>query len=141
MARIRVPISNFQFGEVSPSMLSRTDTKVYASAAKKVENFFLRNEGGLLKRFGTRKVYEFDTTVDTSPLMTCPKCVPLSPMNRIKFLGDAGVYLDRCSECALLWLDKNELDKINQTIQKLNDSEAEWSFWMKVRLWASYIVT
>jgi len=66
MARIRVPISNFQFGEVSPSMLSRTDTKVYSSAAKKVENFFLRNEGGLLKRFGTRKVYEFDTTVDTS---------------------------------------------------------------------------
>lgn len=69
MARIRVPISNFQFGEVSPSMLSRTDTKVYANAAKKVENFFLRNEGGLLKRFGTRKVYEFDTTVDTSKRM------------------------------------------------------------------------
>jgi len=66
MARIRVPISNFQFGEVSPSMLSRTDTQVYASAGKKVENFFLRNEGGLLKRFGTRKVYEFDTTVDTA---------------------------------------------------------------------------
>ena len=66
MARIRVPISNFQFGEVSPSMLSRTDTQVYANAAKKIENFFLRNEGGLLKRFGTRKVYEFDTTVDTA---------------------------------------------------------------------------
>lgn len=69
MARIRVPISNFQFGEVSPSMLSRTDTKVYASAAKKVENFFIRNEGGILKRFGTRKVYEFDTTVDSSKRM------------------------------------------------------------------------
>ena len=69
MARIRVPISNFQFGEVSPSMLSRTDTKVYAAAAKKVENFFIRNEGGILKRFGTRKVYEFDTTVDSSKRM------------------------------------------------------------------------
>lgn len=69
MARIRVPLSNFQFGEVSPSMLSRTDTRVYQNAAKKVENFFLRNEGGLLKRFGTRKVYEFDTTVDSSKRM------------------------------------------------------------------------
>ena len=66
MARIRVPLSNFQFGEVSPSMLSRTDTKVYQNAAKKVENFFLRNEGGLLKRFGTKKIYEFNTTVDSS---------------------------------------------------------------------------
>ena len=26
----------------------------------------MRNEGGLLKRFGTRKIYEFDTTVNTS---------------------------------------------------------------------------
>ncbi len=66
MARIRVPLSNFQYGEVSPSMLSRTDTKVYANAAKKLENFFIRNEGGILKRFGTEKIYEFDTTVDTS---------------------------------------------------------------------------
>jgi len=66
MARVRVPLSNFQYGEVSPSLLSRTDTKVYSGGAKKVENFFLRNEGGLLRRYGTRKVYEFDTTVDTS---------------------------------------------------------------------------
>ena len=43
MARIRVPLSNFQFGEVSPSMVSRTDTKIYQNAAKKIENFFLRN--------------------------------------------------------------------------------------------------
>lgn len=66
MARVRVPLTNFQFGEVSPSMLSRTDSPVYAQAAKKVENLFLRNEGGVLRRFGTRKLYEFDTTVDTS---------------------------------------------------------------------------
>lgn len=66
MARVRVPISNFQFGEISPSLVSRTDTPIYANSAKKVENFFLRNEGGLLKRFGTRRIYEFDTTVDSS---------------------------------------------------------------------------
>ncbi len=66
MARIRVPISNFQFGEISPSLVSRTDTPIYANSAKKVENFFLRNEGGLLKRNGTKKIYEFDTTVSSS---------------------------------------------------------------------------
>jgi len=64
MPRIRVPLANFQFGEVSPSLTSRTDTKIYNAAAKKVENFFLRNEGGLLRRFGTERIYEFDTTVD-----------------------------------------------------------------------------
>lgn len=66
MARIRVPLSNFQYGEISPSLVSRTDTPLYNNSAKKVENFFLRNEGGLLKRFGTRRIYEFDTTVDSS---------------------------------------------------------------------------
>jgi len=66
VARIRVPISNFQYGEVSPSVIGRTDTNVYRFGAKKVENFFLRNEGGLLKRHGTRKIYEFDTTVDST---------------------------------------------------------------------------
>ena len=66
MQRIRVPISNFQYGEISPSLVSRTDTPLYNNSAKKVENFFLRNEGGLLKRFGTKRLYEFDTTVDSS---------------------------------------------------------------------------
>ena len=66
MARIRVPISNFQFGEISPSLASRTDTNVYGNSGKKIENFFLRSEGGLLKRFGTTKVYEFDTTVNST---------------------------------------------------------------------------
>lgn len=66
MARVSVPLTNFQFGEISPSLLSRTDTNIYRAAAKKVENFFLRNEGGLLKRYGTERIYEFDTTVDSS---------------------------------------------------------------------------
>ena len=68
MARIRVPISNFQYGEVSPSLISRTDTNVYGNSAKKIENFFLRSEGGLLKRFGTEKIYEFDTTVNSAKI-------------------------------------------------------------------------
>ena len=56
MATIRVPISNFQFGEVSPSLVTRTDTNVYQNSGKQVENFFLKNEGGLSffkKKFST----------------------------------------------------------------------------------------
>lgn len=64
MARIRVPVSNFSFGEISPALVTRTDTNVYANAGSKVENFFLKNEGGLLKRYGINKIYEFDTAVD-----------------------------------------------------------------------------
>ena len=76
MPRIRVPLANFQFGEISPSLTSRTDTKIYNAAAKKVENFFLRNEGGLLRRFGTERIYEFDTTVDAAGTKMQHRLVP-----------------------------------------------------------------
>ena len=59
MARIRVPLNNFQFGEVSPSLTSRTDTKVYTNAAEQVRNFFIRSEGGLKKRTGTKRWANF----------------------------------------------------------------------------------
>ena len=49
MARVRVPLNNFQFGEVSPALTSRTDTRVYTNAAEEVRNFFIRSEGGLKK--------------------------------------------------------------------------------------------
>ena len=66
MQKARVPLTNFQFGEVSPSLISRTDTKVYNNSAQKIENFFLRAEGGVIKRAGLKKIYEFDTTIDTA---------------------------------------------------------------------------
>ena len=59
MARIRVPLNNFQFGEVSPALTSRTDTKVYTNAAEQVRNFFIRSEGGLKKRTGTKRWANF----------------------------------------------------------------------------------
>jgi hypothetical protein len=54
MPRIRVPLTSFDYGEVSNSLRSRTDTNVYSHAAEKVRNFFIRSEGGLEKRFGTK---------------------------------------------------------------------------------------
>ena len=66
MQKAKVPLTNFQFGEVSPALISRTDTKVYNNSAQKIENFFLRAEGGVIKRAGLKKIYEFDTTIDTA---------------------------------------------------------------------------
>ena len=66
MQKAKVSLTNFQFGEISPSLISRTDTKVYTASAQKIENFFLRAEGGLIKRAGLSKIYEFDTSIDTS---------------------------------------------------------------------------
>lgn len=66
MQKVRVPLTNFQFGEVSPSLYSRTDSPVYNQSAQRVKNFFLRSEGGVIKRSGLRKIYKFDTTIDTA---------------------------------------------------------------------------
>ena len=58
MPRIRVPLTSFDYGEVSPSLRSRTDANIYTHAAQKLRNFFIRSEGGLEKRSGTRIWYE-----------------------------------------------------------------------------------
>ena len=47
MPTLKVPLNNFQFGEVSPSLSSRTDTPLYNNAAEQVRNFWIRAEGGL----------------------------------------------------------------------------------------------
>tara|TARA_R110002126_G_scaffold259913_3_gene402895 strand:+ start:6351 stop:8573 length:2223 start_codon:yes stop_codon:yes gene_type:complete len=75
MARIRVPLNNFSFGEVSPSLRSRTDSPVYVAAAESVKNFFIRAEGGVINRPGTEKIYEFPLTYDS----TLPQQVRLEP--------------------------------------------------------------
>ena len=66
MQKVRVPLTNFQFGEVSPSLYSRTDSAVYTASAQRVENFFLRAEGGVIKRAGLQHIYEYNTAIDTT---------------------------------------------------------------------------
>ena len=70
MQRFRVPFHSFQFGEVSESMLMRLDTPVYESSAQRIENMTLRAEGGVRRRFGTKKLYSFtDIARDSSKTM------------------------------------------------------------------------
>ena len=81
-----------------------------------------------------------DTSQDDTPLMSCPKCPDKPTMLRIRFIGHADIFLDRCNRCALLWLDYNEIAHVNQNIRRLNNSEGEWSFWQKVRIWSHQVV-
>jgi hypothetical protein len=57
MQKVRVPLSSFQFGEVSDSLSSRIDTPILNSSAERVENFVVMSEGSLKKRHGLRHIY------------------------------------------------------------------------------------
>ena len=68
MQKARIPITNFQYGEISPSLVSRTDSAIYNSSAQSVKNFFIRTEGGVAKRGGFQALHDFtgvteDTTI------------------------------------------------------------------------------
>ena len=71
MQKVRVPLTNFAFGEVSPSLYSRTDSPVYNQSAQRVKNFFIRSEGGVIKRSGLKYIYEFDTTINEAKTQQC----------------------------------------------------------------------
>jgi len=59
MQRIRVPISSFQYGEVSDSLLMRTDSAVYAQSAQQLENMLVMSEGSVKKRYGLKHIYDY----------------------------------------------------------------------------------
>ena len=65
MPRVRIPLNNFSFGEVSPSLTSRTDTTIYQNSGESVKNFFIRNEGGVIKRSGAKHLHTFTDTYDS----------------------------------------------------------------------------
>ena len=63
MQTARIPFTNFQYGEISPSLIGRTDIAVYTASAQKATNFLLRAEGGVIKRSGMEHIFEFSQTV------------------------------------------------------------------------------
>ena len=86
MQKVRVPVTNFQFGEISPSLISRADTQVYTNSAQKLENFFIRAEGGVIKRAGLKNLYEFDTTVEaTSFTITVSDYANIATGSKLQF--------------------------------------------------------
>jgi len=63
--KIRVPQNSFQFGEVSDSLIMRTDTGVYTSSAQKIQNMIVTTEGSARKRQGLKHIYDYSITYDS----------------------------------------------------------------------------
>lgn len=61
MQKARVPLTNFQYGEISPSLVARTDSAIYNSSAQSVKNFFIMSEGGVKKRGGFKALHDFSS--------------------------------------------------------------------------------
>tara|TARA_R110000796_G_scaffold37944_2_gene95854 strand:- start:98 stop:2338 length:2241 start_codon:yes stop_codon:yes gene_type:complete len=66
MQRVRVPISSFQFGEISDSLGMRTDTPIYAASAERLENMVVMTEGSVKKRTGLKFIYDYGITYSAS---------------------------------------------------------------------------
>jgi hypothetical protein len=62
MQKVRVPQNSFQFGEISDSLIMRTDSAVYVSSAQRVENMLVTAEGALKKRHGLKHHYDYSIT-------------------------------------------------------------------------------
>lgn len=59
MQKVRVAQNSFQFGEISDSLIMRTDSPVYVSSAQRVENMVVTAEGSLKKRHGLKHYYDY----------------------------------------------------------------------------------
>ena len=66
MQKVRVAQNSFQFGEVSDSLVMRTDTAVYPASAQRVENMLVTAEGSLKKRHGLKHIYDYGLTYNSS---------------------------------------------------------------------------
>ena len=56
---------------------------------------------------------------DAHPALCCPGCG--EPMVAFSYGGDSGVFVDRCSGCGSLWLDQQELERIQVLMERWAD--------------------
>ena len=76
MQKARIPITNFQYGEISPSLISRTDSAIYNSSAQSVKNFFIRTEGGVAKRGGFQALHDFTAVTEDTSIRQQVRLIP-----------------------------------------------------------------
>ena len=66
MQKVRVAQNSFQFGEISDSLIMRTDSPVYAASAQHVENMVVTAEGSVKKRFGLKNHHDYSINYNSS---------------------------------------------------------------------------
>ena len=59
----------------------------------------------------------------TERQLTCPACN--SHMNVINYCCNTGVYIDRCEQCGGVWLDTDELEKLQALLERWGDEAPE----------------
>jgi Zn-finger nucleic acid-binding protein len=65
-------------------------------------------------------------TVDESlqNQLSCPKC-PDTELNRFNYASSSGVALDKCPKCGGIWLDKDELEKVQILVEEWHGKAKE----------------
>ena len=69
MAETKHVQTNFTAGEVSPRMFGRADVAKYQNGAELVENFYIQEHGGLVRRSGTKYVADVRTPANMGRLI------------------------------------------------------------------------
>jgi Zn-finger nucleic acid-binding protein len=55
--------------------------------------------------------------------LTCPKC--FAKTDPVNYGGDTGIIIDKCTGCGGIWVDHNELEKIQMLIEGWEDQLPE----------------
>jgi len=93
MPTLKVPLNNFQFGEISPSLTSRTDTPLYNNAAEQVRNLWIRAEGGVKRRAGTEFYYQSINYAKPMSTITFDTAYNIENGHQIQFTLNDGTIL------------------------------------------------
>lgn len=86
MQRSRIPLTNFQYGEISSSLSSRTDSQIYNSSAQSVKNFFLMSEGGVQKRGGFKALHDFTGITENTSVSQQIRLIPFNFSDDEKYI-------------------------------------------------------
>lgn len=72
-----------------------------------------------LKRALAERKPTFGVPSERQRAHCCPSCG--EPMKVIAYGGDTGVFVDRCSSCDAIWLDREELERIQVLMERWAD--------------------
>lgn len=60
-------------------------------------------------------IFTIDESVENQ--LTCPKC-PSVQMNRFNYACSSGIALDKCPQCGGIWLDRDEIEKVQMLVEE-----------------------
>lgn len=66
MQKLRVAQNSFSFGEVSDSLIMRSDAPIYKASAQRLENLIVMPEGSVKKRTGLKHIHDYSVTYSST---------------------------------------------------------------------------